>query len=117
MGFAAILPYLIPVLQVLWELLKPTIRKLIEKLWEKVENEIEGQLGDLTETPAPKLAAQNKKVAAKKVADKVSMFNTEARKIYAANGKTISDADLNLVRELVHNKMTRKKRHKQGKSR
>jgi len=101
MTFMAILPYLIPVLQALWELLKPTIRKLIEKLWEKVENEVDSQLDKLD---VPKTEA------------KIALFNTEAKRIYAASGKEISDADLNLVREVVHKKMTKKRVHKQGKT-
>lgn len=103
MTFMAILPYLIPVLQALWQLLKPTIRKLIEKLWEKVEAEIDEKINDLE---VPKAEA------------KLMLFNTEARRIYAAHGKEISDADLNLVREVVHNKMSKKakKRKRSGKS-
>jgi len=93
MKFTTILPYLIPVLKALWELLKPTIRKLIEKLWEKVEEEIEGQLD---------------KLSVSKTEAKVTLFNTEAKRIYAASGLEISDADLNLVREVVHKKMTKK---------
>ena len=100
MSFMAILPYLIPVLQALWQLLKPTIRKLIEKLWEKVEDEIDNQLENL----------DNKTEA------KVTMFNEGAKKIYADNGKTVTDADINLVREVVHNKMSTRKRRRPGKS-
>ena len=110
MGFAAILPYLIPVLQVLWELLKPTVRKLIEQLWEKVEGEIEGALDNLE---VPKVDAKAK---ASKVKAKVTLFNTEAKKIYADHGKTVSDADINLVREVIHNKMSKKRARKQGKT-
>ena len=102
MTFMAILPYLIPVLQALWELLKPTIRKLIEQLWEKVENEVENGLEDL----------ENKS----KTEVKISKFNTEAKRLYASQGKTVTDADINLVREVVHNKMNKRKRRRPGKS-
>lgn len=100
MSFMALLPYLIPVLKALWELLKPTIRKLLEKLWEKVESEIEGKIDGLD---VPKAEA------------KIAMFNAEAKKIYAEQGKEVTDSDINLVREVVHSKMSKKVR-KPGKS-
>lgn len=101
MTFMAILPYLIPVLQGLWELLKPTLRNLLEKAWEWVEAEIDARLEDLDK---PKSDA------------KAELFNIKAREIYSKEGKDISDADLNLVREIIHKKMTKKKRKRPGKS-
>lgn len=98
MKFVTVLKYLMPVLKLLWTLLKPTIRKLLESLWQGVEDYVESHLKDM-----------EGKV---KGVEKARLFDKQAVKIFSDNNRDVTIGDLNLVREVIHKKMSAKQKKK-----
>jgi len=108
--FGAIIQFIIPLLKIIWKLFNPKIKKLLDILWDITEQKVEEELKEL------EIKHTKKKTKPKRKKQKAQVFNSLAKRKLKQEGISISQAELNLARELIHYTKTKKQKRKKRKT-
>jgi len=101
--FFMVLRYLVPIAKVLIGIFFPEMRSQLEDLWDTVETFVEKESEHYKGTFCSGKMERN--VSTEK---KIELFNSNATKMFTAEGVAIEAWQLNLVREIIHTRMTGK---------
>jgi len=100
--FGTAIQFLIPLLRLLWKILNPKIKGILDTLWDYTEDYVEKELQTL----------EKKNLGDSKSKIKEAVFNTTAKKALSSQGYSLTTAELNLARELIHYKKVKPKTRK-----
>ncbi len=91
-----IMTILAPIIMMLWQIMKPAIRRWMEALWQKIEDYVDEKLesGEMKKGETTEF--------------KTAMWNNETMGMFAEKGKVVPNSDLNLMREVIHKRMSNK---------